>query len=77
MTFSSKCTCGSGAHPRECDTHPAAYRLHLAELNLAQYINEDDAQALRALDEFCAAVNERIKEAVHLDFEERSWKNDR
>lgn len=27
------CTCGSGGHPRRCDTHPDAYDAHIAELN--------------------------------------------
>ena len=27
------CTCGSGAHPRRCATHPEAYDRHVADLN--------------------------------------------
>ena len=27
------CTCGSGAHPRRCAVHPAAYERHVAEIN--------------------------------------------
>lgn len=27
------CTCGSGAHPRECVLHPDEYAKHVAELN--------------------------------------------
>jgi hypothetical protein len=27
-----RCTCGSGGHPRYCDTHPDAYAAHVAEL---------------------------------------------
>lgn len=27
------CTCGSGAHPRRCATHPSAYQEHLDELS--------------------------------------------
>lgn len=31
----SRCTCGSGAHPRRCGLHPDAYDQHIAEYNAA------------------------------------------
>ncbi len=44
------CTCGSGAHLRECARHPNAYAAHLAELNAqsqADTIAEQDAEIAR------------------------------
>ncbi len=31
---SEKCTCGSGAHPRNCDRHPWGYKVHANEMDL-------------------------------------------
>lgn len=31
-TSSLRCTCGSGAHPRECSLHPENFARHIAEL---------------------------------------------
>lgn len=29
----TKCTCGSGGHPRHCDKHPDRRELHIVEMN--------------------------------------------
>lgn len=53
------CTCGSGAHPRECKLHPDAYRLHIAQLNVEAYLSEDpevQESAQAAMDELNAAT---------------------
>ena len=55
------CTCGSGAHPRECKLHPELYRLHIAELNLEGHLPEDDADATKAMDELIAATGAALK----------------
>lgn len=69
MVDGKGCTCGSGAHPRKCDKHPYAYRLHIAELNLFQAVADglestnlpdDRAEAERWADKL---INE-FKEAV-------------
>lgn len=54
------CTCGSGAHPRECKLHPELYRLHVAELNVEGYLPEDD-DAHKAMDELIAATQDALK----------------
>ena len=42
------CTCGSGAHPRECNRHPLGKELHAAELSI-DALNDDVASLEREL----------------------------
>lgn len=45
----TKCTCGSGAHPRRCETHPWAYEAHC--LNLSHdSMGDDIAEVTKRLD---------------------------
>lgn len=72
------CTCGSGAHPRKCLKHPYAYRLHIAELNLFQYVadgieasnfaddrNEAEKMADELIKELKEAVLEKANYLIH------------
>ena len=57
-----RCTCGSGAHPRRCEKHPWAMRVHAARLNCglpndwSDMGPSDYAEHEKALDELEAAV---------------------
>lgn len=53
------CTCGSGAHPRDCKKHPYAFRLHVAELNVEAHL-EDTPEAFEAMDELLAAIRDAL-----------------
>lgn len=55
------CTCGSGAHPRECKLHPELYRLHIAELNVECHLPDDDPDAMKAMDELIEATHAALK----------------
>ena len=37
-----KCTCGSGCHPRRCDTHPDAFVRHVARLQAEEDSEPDE-----------------------------------
>jgi len=65
------CTCGSGAHPRECKLHPELYRLHIAELNVECHL-PDDSDAQKAMDELLEAIRGALK--VRKDETERLTK---
>lgn len=59
------CTCGSGAHPRQCAMHPARYQLHIAGLNLDNLLSEDSI-LLKAFDELESAVTAALQESEGL-----------
>lgn len=44
------CTCGSGAHPRHCNLHPANYQLDVDEIN-AEYALQDNIEFLSKLEQ--------------------------
>ena len=45
------CTCGSGAHPRECRLHPESFRIHCAALSLEAHL-DDSSEAQAAIHEY-------------------------
>lgn len=58
------CTCGSGGHPRKCDMHPEAYRLHVALLNVEAILDSEGLRAsIESADRMYACVDE-LEEAA-------------
>jgi len=56
------CTCGSGAHPRQCKLHPELYRLHIAELNAEAHM-PDEPEAMAAMHELSDAIMAALQKA--------------
>lgn len=51
------CTCGSGAHPRHCATHPERFEEHVAEISAVGH-----AERLLELNPFEGGYYERFDE---------------
>jgi hypothetical protein len=55
------CTCGSGAHPRKCELHPAAYALHVAMLNV-ENVCQDQPRGQDRFNELDEAIGAMVRE---------------
>lgn len=62
------CTCGSGAHPKQCKTHPFNFDLHVAELNLYGALCDSEEctsiEATELIDKFRLTVENKIKHEI-------------
>jgi len=70
------CTCGSGGHPRYCNKHPLAMRIHIAEWQNEIY--EDTIKELeQSLEAAHTRSNTRLRDFVglilHGDETHRQW----
>ena len=59
------CTCGSGAHPRECVRHPQGFALHCAKMNEEnQRANYEEAEAALAVAQARIRVLEEERQQI-------------
>jgi hypothetical protein len=70
-----KCTCGSGAHSRECTVHPENYTKHVAELQREndELLTDEERDALSMVASRAKPAQVSVVTSTWFDHNGRAW----